>query len=49
MAFLLLIRMFMQDVSGILLATPMLMPMTQELGMEPLQFVAIVLPTRVWD
>lgn len=40
--FLLFIGMFMEDVSGILLATPMLMPVIQELGMDPVQFAAIV-------
>jgi C4-dicarboxylate transporter DctM subunit len=41
-AFLLLIGMFMEDVSGILLAVPMLMPLVQKLGIDPVQFAAIV-------
>jgi TRAP-type C4-dicarboxylate transport system permease large subunit len=40
--FLLLIGMFMEDVSGILLATPLLMPVINELGIDPVQFAAIV-------
>lgn len=40
--FLLLIGMFMEDVSGILLATPMLMPVINELGIDPVHFAAIV-------
>lgn len=40
--FLLMIGMFMDDASGILLATPMLMPIIHELGIDPVQFAAIV-------
>jgi len=40
--FLMLIGMFMDDVSGILLATPMLMPVMHQLGVDPVQFAAIV-------
>ncbi len=40
--FLLLIGMFMEDVSGILLAAPMLMPIMAELGVHPVHFAAIV-------
>nr|WP_298250353.1 TRAP transporter large permease [uncultured Halomonas sp.] len=40
--FLLLIGMFMEDVSGILLATPMLMPLVQALEIDPVQFAAII-------
>jgi tripartite ATP-independent transporter DctM subunit len=40
--FLLLIGMFMDDASGILLATPMLMPIIHKLGIDPVHFAAIV-------
>ena len=40
--FLMLIGMFMEDVSGILLAAPMLMPVMREAGVDPVQFAAIV-------
>jgi C4-dicarboxylate transporter DctM subunit len=40
--FLILIGMFMEDVSGILLAAPMLMPVMREAGVDPVQFAAIV-------
>lgn len=40
--FLVLIGMFMEDVSGILLAAPMLMPVMREAGVDPIQFAAIV-------
>lgn len=40
--FLILIGMFMEDVSGILLAAPMLMPVMHQAGVEPVQFAAIV-------
>lgn len=40
--FLMLIGMFMDDVSGILLATPMLMPVMHKLGVDPVQFAAII-------
>lgn len=40
--FLLFIGMFMEDVSGILIATPMLMPVVRELGLDPIQFAAII-------
>lgn len=40
--FLLLVGMFMEDVSGILIAAPMLMPVVREVGVDPVQFAAIV-------
>jgi len=40
--FLLLVGMFMDDVSGILLASPMLLPVVLELGVHPVHFGAIV-------
>jgi tripartite ATP-independent transporter DctM subunit len=40
--FLVLIGMFMEDVSGILLAAPLLMPVMREAGVDPVQFAAIV-------
>ncbi|WP_281985422.1 TRAP transporter large permease [Thalassorhabdomicrobium marinisediminis] len=40
--FLLIIGMFLDDVSGVLLASPMLLPVVKELGMDPIQFGAIV-------
>lgn len=40
--FLLIIGMFLDDVSGVLLASPMLLPIVVELGMDPVQFGAIV-------
>ncbi len=41
-AFLMLIGMFMDDASGILLATPMLMPIVHKLGIDPVHFAAII-------
>ncbi len=41
-AFLLLVGMLMDDASGILLATPLLMPVINELGIDPVQFAAII-------
>jgi len=40
--FLLLVGMLMDDASGILLATPLLMPVINELGINPVQFAAII-------
>lgn len=40
--FLMLIGMFMEDVSGILLAAPMLLPVVVHAGVDPIQFSAIV-------
>lgn len=40
--FLLVIGMLMEDVSGILLATPLLMPLVNELGIDPVHFAAII-------
>lgn len=40
--FLVLIGMFMEDISGILLASPMLMPVMHQAGVDPVQFAAIV-------
>jgi tripartite ATP-independent transporter DctM subunit len=40
--FLMLIGMFMEDVSGILLAAPLLMPVMLEAGVDPVQFAAII-------
>jgi len=40
--FLLLVGMFMDDVSAILLATPMLMPIMLKLGIDPVHFAAII-------
>jgi tripartite ATP-independent transporter DctM subunit len=40
--FLMLIGMFMEDVSGILLAAPLLMPVMSQVGVDPVQFAAIV-------
>lgn len=40
--FLLLVGMFMEDVSGILLAAPLLLPVMQEAGVHPVHFAAIV-------
>lgn len=41
-AFLLVIGMLMEDVSGILLSTPLLMPLVNELGIDPVHFAAII-------
>ncbi|MCV0429749.1 MAG: TRAP transporter large permease [Roseibium sp.] len=41
-AFLLLIGMFMEDVSGILLAAPLLLPVVTEAGVHPVHFAAII-------
>lgn len=40
--FLLVIGMFIDDVSGVLLASPMLLPVAQQMGIDPIQFGAIV-------
>lgn len=40
--FLMVIGMFMEDVSGILLASPLLMPVMQHAGVDPVQFAAII-------
>lgn len=40
--FLIFIGMVMDDVSGITLTTPLLMPLMRELGVNPLQFAAII-------
>ncbi|QFI69210.1 TRAP transporter large permease [Sinorhizobium alkalisoli] len=40
--FLMVIGMFMEDVSGILLASPLLMPVMQQAGVDPVQFAAII-------
>jgi TRAP-type C4-dicarboxylate transport system permease large subunit len=40
--FLMLIGMFMEDVSGILLAAPMLLPVMQHAGVDPVHFAAII-------
>lgn len=40
--FLLIVGMLMDDASGILLATPLLMPLTQHLGVDPIHFAAII-------
>jgi tripartite ATP-independent transporter DctM subunit len=40
--FLLLIGMFLDDISGVLLASPMLLPVAVSLGMDPVHFGAIV-------
>ena len=40
--FLLLIGMFMEDVSGILLAAPLLLPVMNEIGVHPVHFAAII-------
>ena len=39
--FLMIIGMFMEDVSGILLAGPLLMPVVTQAGVDPIQFAAI--------
>ncbi|WP_152618594.1 TRAP transporter large permease subunit, partial [Leisingera sp. ANG-Vp] len=41
-AFLLMIGMFMEDVSGILLAAPLLLPVVTEAGVHPVHFAAII-------
>ena len=40
--FMILIGMLMDDVSGVLLASPLLFPIILELGIDPIQFAAIV-------
>ena len=40
--FLMIVGMFMEDVSGILLASPLLMPVMVHAGVDPVQFAAIV-------
>ncbi|MCR4265151.1 TRAP transporter large permease [Nitratireductor sp. ZSWI3] len=40
--FLMIVGMFMEDVSGILLASPLLMPVMVHAGVDPIQFAAIV-------
>ncbi|MBY4674996.1 TRAP transporter large permease [Marinobacterium arenosum] len=40
--FLLLVGMFLDDISGVLLASPMLLPVAQSLGVDPVHFGAIV-------
>lgn len=40
--FLMIIGMFMEDVSGILLASPLLMPVMVQAGVDPVQFAAII-------
>lgn len=40
--FLIIIGMLMEDVSGILLAAPMLMPVVQKAGVDPVHFAAII-------
>jgi tripartite ATP-independent transporter DctM subunit len=40
--FLAVLGMIMDDFSGLLLATPMLMPVVQELGIHPVHFAAII-------
>ncbi len=36
------IGMLMDDVSGVLLAAPLLLPMVQDIGIDPIQFAAII-------
>jgi C4-dicarboxylate transporter DctM subunit len=40
--FLMIIGMFMEDVSGILLAAPLLLPVMTEAGVDPIHFAAII-------
>lgn len=40
--FLMLIGMFMEDVSGILLAAPLLLPVMTQAGVDPIHFAAII-------
>lgn len=40
--FLFVVGMFMEDVSGILLAAPLLLPVVREAGVDPIHFAAIV-------
>lgn len=40
--FMILLGMLMDDTSGVLLATPILLPIVTELGVSPIQFAAIV-------
>ena len=37
-----LIGMLMDDVSGVLLSAPLLLPIVQDLGVDPIQFAAII-------
>lgn len=39
---LVLIGMLMDDVSGVLLASPLMLPMVRDLGIDPIQFAAII-------
>lgn len=39
---LVLIGMLMDDVSGVLLASPLMLPMVKDLGIDPIQFAAII-------
>lgn len=39
---LVLIGMLMDDVSGVLLASPLMLPMVRDLGIDPVQFAAII-------
>ena len=39
---LVVIGMLMDDVSGVLLAAPLLLPMVQDIGIDPIQFAAII-------
>lgn len=40
--FLIVVGMLMDDISGVLLASPLLLPVIQELGVHPVQFGAII-------
>jgi TRAP-type C4-dicarboxylate transport system permease large subunit len=40
--FMLILGMIMDDFSGLLLATPILLPVTRELGIDPVHFAAII-------
>lgn len=40
--FLVVVGMLMDDISGVLLASPLLLPVIQELGVHPVQFGAII-------
>jgi TRAP-type C4-dicarboxylate transport system permease large subunit len=40
--FLMVIGMFMEDVSGILIASPLLMPVMVQAGVDPVHFAAII-------
>ena len=39
---LVMIGMLMDDVSGVLISAPLLMPLVQDLGVDPIQFAAII-------